>query len=104
MSQVTEDFLRFVKFAGVALLLFLTWGVWKEIGTKSEPAKPVSGALPSPWRSLGHGVMMIFLSPDPYLFWGLCLDPTYCARWITLSGMPSHFWRGSTFSVSVDCR
>lgn len=75
ISQVPENFLRFVKFAGAALLLFLAWGIWKEISSKSESAKVGSGSLPSPWRGLGQGVLMIFLSPGPYLFWGLVLGP-----------------------------
>ena len=75
ISQVTENFLRFVKFAGAALLLCLAWGVWKEIRSKSEGAKVDSDSLPSPWRGLGQGVLMLFLSPGPYLFWGLVLGP-----------------------------
>ncbi len=76
MSYVPEGFLRFVKFAGAALLLFLAFGVWKEIRAKSKVehvSQPAS--LPSPWRSLAQGALMLFLSPGPYLIWGLVLGP-----------------------------
>ena len=75
ISQVPDDFLRFVKFGGAALLIFLAWGLWKEIRQNSV-AKPAR-ELPtqSPWRGLAQGALMIFLSPGSYLFWGLVLGP-----------------------------
>jgi threonine/homoserine/homoserine lactone efflux protein len=76
MSRVPDEFLRFVKFAGAALLLFLAWGVWKEIRAKSQSTAS-SDSVPavSPLRGLAQGTFMIFLSPGPYLFWGLVLGP-----------------------------
>jgi len=76
MSQVPEEFLRFVKFAGAALLLFLAWGLWKEIRATTTPRSAAEpGPTPPPLRGLAQGVLMIFLSPGPYLFWGLVLGP-----------------------------
>jgi threonine/homoserine/homoserine lactone efflux protein len=75
MSRVPDEFLRFVKFAGAALLLFLAWGVWKEIRAKSQSAASSESVPRSPLRGLVQGVFMIFLSPGPYLFWGLVLGP-----------------------------
>jgi threonine/homoserine/homoserine lactone efflux protein len=67
--------LQFVKFAGAVLLLFLAWGVWKEIRANKAASSVESNPPPPPWRGLAQGVMMIFLSPGPYLFWGLVLGP-----------------------------
>lgn len=76
MSQVPEEFLRFVKFAGATLLLFLAWNLWREIRAKFTRASMVETNAPrSPVRGLAQGVLMIFLSPGPYLFWGLVLGP-----------------------------
>lgn len=76
MSQVPDEFLQFVKFAGAALLLFLAWGLWKEIRAREASVAAAGTAPPpSPLRGLAQGVMMIFLSPGPYLFWGLVLGP-----------------------------
>lgn len=74
ISQVPDEFLQFVKFAGAALLIFLAWGVLKEIRAKAASAAE-SNPLPPPLHGLAQGVMMIFLSPGPYLFWGLVLGP-----------------------------
>jgi threonine/homoserine/homoserine lactone efflux protein len=75
MSQIPENFLRFVRFAGAALLLFLASGVWNEIRARSSSQEQVSKPRQSQWRGLIQGVLMIFMSPGPYLFWGLVLGP-----------------------------
>lgn len=76
MSQVPEEFLRSVKFAGAALLLVLAWGLWKEVRAKSDQTFGFeTNSPPPPLRGLAQGVLMIFLSPGPYLFWGLVLGP-----------------------------
>jgi threonine/homoserine/homoserine lactone efflux protein len=65
-----------VKFAGATLLLFLAWNLWREIRAKFTQASMVETNAPrSPVRGLAQGVLMIFLSPGPYLFWGLVLGP-----------------------------
>lgn len=74
ISQVPDDFLRFVKFAGAALLVFLAWGLWREL--RSERA--AAGDAPrsqSPLKGLLQGALMLFLSPGSYLFWALVLGP-----------------------------
>ncbi|MEX2160387.1 MAG: LysE family transporter [Anaerolineales bacterium] len=75
MSQVPEGFLRFVKFAGAALLLSLAWGLWREIRSRVETAEGKKAPPQSPLRGLAQGVLMIFLSPGPYLFWATVLGP-----------------------------
>lgn len=75
MNQIPVDFLRFVRFAGAALLLFLARGVWNEIQARSSSQEQISDQPPSPLRGLIQGVLMIFMSPGPYLFWGLVLGP-----------------------------
>lgn len=74
MSQVPDEFLRFVKFAGAALLLFLAWGLWREM-RKAQATETTQPTAQSAWRGLAQGVLMIFLSPGPYLFWALVLGP-----------------------------
>ena len=76
MSRVPDEFLRFVKFAGAALLFFLAWRVWTEIRAKAGTATTAEiSPPPPPLRGLAQGVLMIFLSPGPYLFWGLVVGP-----------------------------
>jgi threonine/homoserine/homoserine lactone efflux protein len=77
VSQVPEGFLRFIKFAGAALLAYLAWGLWTEI-RKRKTAKQQKVVAPrSVWRGLIQGTMMLFLSPGSYLFWALVLGPLF---------------------------
>jgi threonine/homoserine/homoserine lactone efflux protein len=75
VSQVPEGFLRFIKFAGAALLAYLAWGLWQEIRKRHEAKQEQAAAPQSIWRGLAQGTMMLFLSPGSYLFWGLVLGP-----------------------------
>jgi threonine/homoserine/homoserine lactone efflux protein len=96
MSQVPENFLRFVKFAGAGLLLFLAWSVWKEISAQRTTATTKRNPL-SAWRGLLQGVTMIFLSPGPYLFWGLVLGP------LLLEALNNSFVHAIAFLVGFYC-
>ncbi len=75
ISQVPDDFLRFIRLAGAALLIWLAWGLWREMRNRGAQASTEVAAPQSPWRGLAQGVLMIFLSPGPYLFWALILGP-----------------------------
>jgi threonine/homoserine/homoserine lactone efflux protein len=75
VSQVPETFLRFVMLAGAALLLYLAWSLWREIRSAQVTDDQELPSPQSPWRGLVQGVLMIFLSPGPYLFWAFVLGP-----------------------------
>lgn len=78
VSQVPEGFLRFIKFAGAALLAYLAWSLWTEIRKRQTAAKKQKPPAPqSVWRGLAQGTMMLFLSPGSYLFWALVLGPLF---------------------------
>jgi threonine/homoserine/homoserine lactone efflux protein len=77
VSQVPEGFLRFIKFAGAALLAYLAWGLWTEIRKRKAAKKEKLVAPRSVWRGLAQGTMMLFLSPGSYLFWALVLGPLF---------------------------
>jgi threonine/homoserine/homoserine lactone efflux protein len=74
ISQVPTDFLRFVHFAGAALLAYLAWGLWKEMSTQKKIKKKETERF-APLRAFSQGVLMLFLSPGPYLFWALVNGP-----------------------------
>jgi threonine/homoserine/homoserine lactone efflux protein len=94
MSQVPEGFLRFVKFAGAGLLLYLAWGLWREIRSASSQTSTAQPQPQSPLRGLAQGVLMIFLSPGPYLFWAAVLGP------LLLEALQFSIWHGLAFLVA----
>lgn len=77
VSQVPDGFLRFIKFAGAALLVYLAWGLWTEIRKRHAIKKEGPPTPRSVWRGLAEGTMMLFLSPGSYLFWALVLGPLF---------------------------
>jgi threonine/homoserine/homoserine lactone efflux protein len=74
ISQVPTGFLRFVHFAGAAFLAYLAWGLWKEMSSKKNAKKKKAEHF-TPLRAFSQGVLMLFLSPGPYLFWALVNGP-----------------------------
>jgi len=89
LTQVPGTFLTFVRFAGALLLLFLSWRLWGQIQKESSDIaseraeKRRSGFL---W-----GVLMLFLSPGPYLFWSLINGP------ILLDALDLSIWHAVAF-------
>lgn len=75
VSQAPAEFLRFIMFAGAVLLLYLAWGLWKDLRKQHETGAIDLPAPQSPWRGLLQGTLMIFLSPGSYLFWAGVLGP-----------------------------
>lgn len=63
-----------MRFAGAALLLYLAWSLWRELG-----AAPAAGSPPpaphSAWHGFLQGALMLLFSPGTYLFWALVLGP-----------------------------
>jgi threonine/homoserine/homoserine lactone efflux protein len=74
LDQIPQGFLRFISLAGGLFVLYLAWTLWRgwRSGSGNEPEDdgPVDAR-----RGLGRGVLVNFLSPGPYLFWGLVNGP-----------------------------
>lgn len=89
MRQVPPAFLRIIQLAGAALLAYLAWDLWRQLHNASDvvTAEAEQNA-PAPWRSLLQGMLMLFLSPGTYLFWGLVLGP------LLLRGLEQSTWHG----------
>ncbi|MCW5873532.1 MAG: LysE family transporter [Anaerolineales bacterium] len=76
MRQVPPAFLRSIQLAGAALLAYLAWDLWRQLRSAAEAAATEADQnAPPAWRSLLQGMLMLFLSPGTYLFWGLVLGP-----------------------------
>lgn len=72
LNRLPAYFLRLVGLAGGLFVLYLAWGLWQswragEVGTVSE--EPPQGG------SLRQAVIVNFLGPGAYLFWGLVNGP-----------------------------
>ena len=91
LAQVSDSFLKAVRFAGALMLLFLAWQLWGQIraGAKSQEVANVDGEENSRQRGgLFWGAAMIFLSPGPYLYWSLILGPLLLKA-LALTSLPA---------------
>ncbi len=74
LNQAPTDFLRFIGFAGAALLLYLARGLYKSLD-QNESLEAVGQKSLHPMKGLALGLSMLFMSPGPYLYWSLILGP-----------------------------
>ena len=94
LKQVPEIFLRYVRFAGAILLIYLAWGILKEIRSSNQlPSESKEPPLRAR-RGLIMGLAMLFMSPGPYLYWSLILGP------LLLSALAISLWHAFAFLLS----
>ncbi len=94
LNQVPETFLRYVRFAGAILLLFLAWGIWKQIRATNENMTASDVRQLGAGRGLFMGLAMLFMSPGPYLYWSLVLGP------LLLSALAISLWQAFAFLLA----
>lgn len=100
LGQMPDTLLQLIRLAGGAFLLFIAWGAWKQyragISFNTEPAATDASPKPTdrPLKVLGTAVMMNFLSPGPYLFWGVITGP------LLLQALEQSGWHALAFLLS----
>jgi threonine/homoserine/homoserine lactone efflux protein len=75
LKQLPPGATRLLSLVGGLYVLYLAWGLWRQwragAGRQFEAAVDMAG----PWAILRRAVVMNFLNPNPYLFWGLVGGP-----------------------------
>lgn len=77
LSQMPSGLLRGLQIAGGAFLLYLAWSAFQAARAAAAPASTGVTAQ----RSLGQGVLMNLLNPNPWLFWSVIGGPLILAAW-----------------------
>jgi threonine/homoserine/homoserine lactone efflux protein len=72
LNLLPSYFLRIISVAGGLFVFYLAWGLWRNwrAGAGQSFNQPTE-----PSHGLRKGVLVNFLSPGPYLFWGLVNGP-----------------------------
>jgi len=85
LQQASDDLLRAVGLAGGAFVLYLAWGLWKQLRRGDFNPIPEGAATAStpasPWAALRKAVAINMLGPGPWLFWGTAMGPVVIAAW-----------------------
>lgn len=80
LERLPDYTLRLISLAGGLFVLYLAWGLWKS--WRANPGKYAFSEANSSQldiTGLRRGVIANFLSPGPYLFWGLVNGPLLLA-------------------------
>ena len=76
LTRMPPGLLRFIQILGGLFLLYLAAGAlsahWNQDGGEAEPAKP---------SNFRNAMLMNFLSPGAYIFWGTVTGPMFLKAW-----------------------
>ena len=72
LTQLSDTFLQGIQLGGGALLLYMAWNTWQQL---HKPAADPTDAPKKEKNGLAWSILMIVLSPGPYLFWTLVNGP-----------------------------
>jgi threonine/homoserine/homoserine lactone efflux protein len=81
LKQLPPGASRILSLVGGLYVLYLAWGLWRQwqaLNTARAGAGQRFDATAddaSSWKMLRRAVLMNFLNPNPYLFWGLVGGP-----------------------------
>lgn len=100
LRELPDDILRVIQFAGGCFVLWLAWGMLRQwwAGTLVIRAE-VDPNAPAPEHQSGRhtlqrAVMMNFLSPGPYVFWGSITGP------LLIQGLETSVWHALGFLLA----
>jgi threonine/homoserine/homoserine lactone efflux protein len=77
ISRLPEVYLHGLMALGGFFVLWLAWEAWRETGE----ALSTDVEIPSAQQDLLRGMMVNFLNPHPYLFWGTVGAPVVIQAW-----------------------
>lgn len=75
LKQLPPLAINLLSLAGGVFVLYLAWGIFKQWRAKVVRTIVADETPVSAWLILRKAVIMNFLNPNPYLFWGLVSGP-----------------------------
>jgi threonine/homoserine/homoserine lactone efflux protein len=89
LRQIPNGFIQMVQIVGGVYLLWIAFQAWRRYrqGTAFDTSE-------SPHRTLTQGLLMNWLSPGLYLFWGTISGP------LLVEGLDRSLWHGMAFLVA----
>jgi threonine/homoserine/homoserine lactone efflux protein len=90
LKQLPPELIRLIQVIGGLYLLWIAYGAWRRfrsgvsLDTASQPQT----------RTLSQGLMMNWLSPGPYIFWGTINGP------LLIGAMQLSIWHGVAFMLA----
>ncbi len=90
LKQLPPELIRLIQVIGGLYLLWIAYGAWRRFRSGVT-----LDATPQPQtRTLSQGLMMNWLSPGPYIFWGTINGP------LLIGAAQLSIWHGVAFMLS----
>lgn len=88
LQGASDTLLRGISLVGGAFVLYIAWGLWKQLRrgdfAPEEAVDAAGGATrvaATPWQALRQAVGINALSPGPWLFWSTVMGPVVVTAW-----------------------
>lgn len=84
LGQASDNLLRALSFVGGCFILFIAWGIWRQIrtgGFQLTVADENDAGKPSVWAGIRQTAAINFFGPGPWLFWGTVTGPILIDSW-----------------------
>ncbi len=75
LKQLPPIMINVLNVAGGLFVLYLAWNLFRQWRANKEQQVDVNAVQASAGGLLRKGILMNFLNPNPYLFWGLVSGP-----------------------------
>lgn len=89
LKQLPEEAIAALQLIGGVFILTLVRPAWQQ--AQRPPEIETDQPTQSQSRTLGKAVMITWLSPGPYIFWGAVLGPLF------VKGLEQSVWHGAVF-------
>ncbi len=78
LTRTPQGLLEALRVAGGLFIFYLAWGIFRNLH-RSAPLQAPSEAAGR--RTFLNAVLMNFLNPNPYIFWGAVAGPIFLIGW-----------------------
>lgn len=92
LRQFPPEAIRLVQLVGGAYLLWIAYGAWRQY--RANVTIGAAEAAPAQRSTLFKSMMMNWLSPGPYIFWGTITGP------LLVEGLAQSVWHGVAFMLA----
>ncbi len=90
LKGFSPELIRIIQLVGGVYLLWLAYSAWKRLRNRAT----LTEEAPTQRRTLGQGLLMNWLNPNPYIFWATITGP------LLVGALEVSIWQGIAFLLA----